>query len=370
LGGDADIRRTPLHDEHVAAGGRMVDFAGWRLPIQYSGLIDEHTAVRTRAGLFDVSHMGEAAVRGPQALDFLQKLTCNNVAKLQPGRAHYTALTRPEGSFVDDLLIYCLDESDFLLVLNAANTAKDLAWLREHAVGFDVEVQDESARWAQIALQGPAAVEIVTPLTDASPGELRYYGFARADVAGVPSILSRTGYTGEDGFEVYCPADSAPTVWRALMEAGARAGIAPAGLGARDTLRLEAKMALYGNDIDETTTVLEADLGWIVKLKKGDFIGRDVLARQKQEGVERKLIGFEMQGRAIPRHGYPVLREGGRIGEVTSGTFAPFLKKRIGLAYVPVDATEVGSELDVEIRGRAERAVVVPTPFYQRPRSG
>jgi aminomethyltransferase len=368
LDGETPIRRTPLHDEHVAADGRMVDFAGWRLPIRYAGLIDEHKAVRTRAGLFDVSHMGEASVRGPQAVEYLQRLTCNNVAKLVPGRAHYTALTTPVGSFVDDLLVYCLEADHFLLVLNAANTQKDVAWLEEHTGGFEVEVRDESAEWAQLALQGPRAVEIVAPLTDADPGALRYYGFVRADVAGVPSVLSRTGYTGEDGFEVYCPADGAPRVWRALLESGQPHGLLPAGLGARDTLRLEAKMALYGNDIDESTSVLEADLGWIVKLKKGDFIGRDVLAQQKEQGVERKLVGFEMQGRAIPRHGYPVLVDGERVGEVTSGTFAPFLSKRIGLAYVPIALTVVGSRFDVEIRGRAEAAAVVPTPFYQRPR--
>jgi aminomethyltransferase len=353
---------------HVAAGARLVDFAGWEMPVLYTGVIDEHMAVRGSAGLFDVSHMGEASVRGPQALDYLQKLTCNNVERLKPGRAHYTALTLPNGAFVDDLLVYMLGEGDYLLVLNAANTAKDVTWLEEHVGGFDAVVEDVSAEWAQIALQGPEAEGILQTMVGQDLAAMKYYGFVRAELGGGECIVSRTGYTGEDGFEIYGPPLTAEPVWKSLVEAGSDRGLVPVGLGARDTLRLEAKMALYGNDIDDTTTVIEADLGWIVKLKKGDFIGRDVLAKQKSEGVERKLVGFEMRGRAIARNGYPALRNGEAVGRVTSGTRAPFLQRNIGLAYLPQGMWDPGTEFDVEIRGRAEPAVVVPTPFYKRER--
>jgi len=360
-------RKTPLHAAHVAAGGRMVDFAGWAMPVQYSGVIEEHLAVRERVGLFDVSHMGEAAVRGPEAEAFLQYVTCNDVARLKPGRAHYTALMRPEGTFVDDLLVYRLDDG-FLLVLNAANTAKDVAWLREHAPQFDVDVVDASADWAQLALQGPRAAELLDSLADPRPSALRYYAHAGVRVEGVNCLVSRTGYTGEDGFEIYAPPAAAEALWDRLLETGRAFGILPVGLGARDTLRLEAGMMLYGNDIDETTTVLEAGLGWIVKLGKGEFLGREVLARQREEGIRRKLAGFEMRGRAIARHGYAAEKEGREVGRVTSGTFAPFLKKSIGLAYLPVEHASEGTELGVRIRGRSESAVVVPTPFYKRER--
>ena len=358
--------KTPLHDEHVALSARMVDFAGWRMPVQYDGVIGEHLAVRERVGLFDVSHMGEALVRGPQALDFLQHVTCNNVAKLVQGKAQYNALTTPQGTFVDDLLIYDVGDGEYLLVLNAGNTPKDLAWLASHAVDFDVTLEDQSAAWAQMALQGPLASETLSALTPQTLDELKYYHFARTEVAHHSCILSRTGYTGEDGFEVYCPSDSAREIWRALMEAGRPHGIAAVGLAARDTLRLEACMALYGNDIDDTTTVLEANLGWIVKFKKGEFLGRDVLLRQKKDGIERKLIGFEMQGRAIARHGYDALHDGRVIGRVTSGCPAPFVKKNVGLAYLPVELSEPGTEFQVQVRKRTEAAVVVPTPFYKR----
>jgi aminomethyltransferase len=360
------IRQSPLHDAHVTAGGRLVDFAGWRLPIQYRGVIEEHNAVRTKVGLFDVSHMGEVSVRGAQALDFLQHVTCNNVARLAPGRAHYSGLMTPEGCFVDDLLVYQLDEEDYLLVINAANTAKDVAWLVRHASEFDVRVSDDSARWCQLALQGPLAETVLASLTDLDLAAIRYYGFERTALQGADSIVSRTGYTGEDGFEIYGPAEAGMRLWSALLEAGAPHGIAPIGLGARDTLRLEAKMTLYGNDIDDSTTPYEADLAWIVKLKKGDFVGRDVLARQKQDGLTRKLVGFEMRGRAIARHGFKAVLDGRPVGEVTSGSFAPYLKKSIGLTYLPIDLTEVGTEFEIEIRGRTEPAEVVTTPFYKR----
>lgn len=362
------MKTTPLHDVHVAAGARMVDFGGWHMPVQYTGVIDEHNAVRARAGLFDVSHMGEARVRGPQALDYLQQLTCNNVARLKPGRVHYNGLMLPNGAFVDDLLIYMMAEGEYLLVINAANTPKDLEWFEQHVVGFDVEVTDESAAWGQIALQGPNAERILDGLVTVELSDLRYYAFVETEVDGVRSIVSRTGYTGEDGFEIYAPASATQQLWSSMMDAGAPHGVVPIGLGARDTLRLEAKMALYGNEIDDSTTALEADLGWIVKFGKGEFIGRDALALQAQEGIARKLVGFEMRGRAVARHGYRALKEGQEVGRVTSGSYAPFLKKNIGLAYLPRDLWEVGTEFEVEIRRRQEAAVVVSTPFYRRER--
>ena len=365
---DADApRRTPLHDDHVALGGRMVAFAGWNMPVQYSSVIEEHNAVRESAGLFDVSHMGEVVVRGPQSLHYLQHLTCNDVSRLTPGRAHYTGLITPDGGFVDDLLLYKRAANDYLLVINAANRIKDVDWLAGHGVDYDVEVADVSAEWAQIAIQGPRAQAILQARVREPLDEIRYYRFVTAAVEGAECIVSRTGYTGEDGFEIYSPHDAGSAIWRALLEAGGGQGLQPVGLAARDTLRLEARMALYGNDIDETTTVLEADLGWIVKLKKGPFIGRDVLERQNAEGVTRKLIGFEMRGRAIARHGYSAHHHGVEVGRVTSGSFAPYLKRNIGLAYLPIELTRPGTEFQVELRGRREPAVVVETPFYRRP---
>jgi aminomethyltransferase len=336
--------------------------------VQYTGVIDEHVAVRTRAGLFDVSHMGEVDVVGRQALDFLQHVTCNDVSRLSAGRIQYSALTTPDGTFVDDLLVYKRADDDYLLVINAGNTPKDVAWLREHAKGYDLRLEDVSSRWCQIALQGPRSQEILQPLTKASLGEMKYYTFVQGLVSGVRCIVSRTGYTGEDGFEIYGPAEAAETLWYAMLGSGAPHGLVPAGLAARDTLRLESKMALYGNDIDDTTTVLEADLGWILKLEKGDFLGRDALSRQKSEGLTRKLVGFETEGRAIARHGHKAMSQGAEVGAITSGSFAPFLKKNIGLAYLPIDLTSHGSRFTIDIRGREEPAVVVPTPFYTRAR--
>jgi aminomethyltransferase len=365
---DSGVKTTALHDVHRGAGARMVPFAGWEMPVQYTGVIDEHMAVRTRAGLFDVSHMGEVDVVGREALDYLQHVTSNDVSRLAPGRIQYSALTTPEGTFVDDLLVYKRGEDDYLLVINAGNTAKDVDWLGYHAKGYQVRVTDVSSRWCQLALQGPRAQEILQPIAAVDLAPMKYYHFAQGKVAGVPCIVSRTGYTGEDGFEIYGPWESAPALWSAVIAAGAPHGLVPAGLAARDTLRLEAKMALYGNDIDDTTTVLEADLGWILKLEKGEFLGREPLARQKAEGVARMLVGFETEGRAIARHGHPACARGERVGTVTSGTFAPFLKKNIGLAYLPVALAAPGSRFEIDIRGRMEPAVVVPTPFYKRPR--
>ena len=364
-------RRTALFDEHIAAGGRMVEFAGYELPVQYTSLVEEHTAVRTRAGLFDVSHMGEIFITGPGAFDFVQLVSCNDHAKMTVGRAQYTGLMYPQGTFVDDVLVHKLADDEYLLVVNAANRAKDVAYLSELAAGrAGLEVRDESDNWAQLAIQGPLAQEILQPLADTDLTELKYYTFTFADVCGHRSMVARTGYTGEDGFEVYCETSAAPEIWRAILSEGGPRGLLPAGLGARDTLRFEAGMSLYGNDIDDTTTPLEAGLGWIVRLKsKGDFIGRDILEAQKAEGLTRKLVGFEMVDRGIARHDYPVYldeTDEEPAGKVTSGTQSPTIGKALGMAYLPIDATAEGTEFVVGIRNRRAAARVVPLPFYQR----
>jgi aminomethyltransferase len=363
------IERTLLFDEHVAAGGRMVEFAGFELPVQYTSLTEEHEAVRNRAGLFDVSHMGEIAIRGPGAFDFVQLVSCNDHSKMTVGHAQYTGLMYPEGTFVDDTLVHKMADDDYLLVVNAANRHKDLAYLSDLAHDHDgVEVVDLSDDYAQIALQGPLAAEVLQPLTPHDLSEINYYRFVSAEVAGAPALLARSGYTGEDGFEVYLDPSAAAEVWRAILAEGRPKGVQPAGLGARDTLRFEAGMSLYGNDIDETTTPLEAGLGWIVKLGKGDFIGRDVLERQKEEGLERLLVGFEMLDRGIARHSYPVMLEadGEPVGIVTSGTQSPTLGKALGMTYLPIEAATVGREIFVRIRNRVARARVVELPFYSR----
>jgi len=363
------IRKTALHAQHVALGARMVPFAGWDMPVEYSGITDEHLAVRTRAGLFDVSHMGEIEIAGADALAAVQRITSNDAAKLKIGQAQYSGLMLPNGAFVDDLLVYRLASDHFLLVVNASNVAKDFAWIREHIAGVgDAVAVDSSARYALIAVQGPAARQIVQPLTGVDLGTIKYYWFAHGEVASVRCTISRTGYTGEDGYELFVPPASAPRVWTALLEAGRPFDIKPAGLGARDTLRLEAAMRLYGNDIDDSTTVLDADLEWIVSWTKGDFIGRDVLEAQKRHGPARRLVGFEMVDRAIARHGHPVVVDGFPVGQVTSGTQTPFLKKAIGMAYVPA-ALAPDAEFEIDVRNRRARARIVPLPFYKRPRS-
>jgi aminomethyltransferase len=359
------LQRTPLHECHLEAGARMVDFAGWEMPVQYTGVIEEHRAVRTAAGLFDVSHMGEVRVRGAGAEAFLQGLTPNDVSKLVPGRAHYSGLLTDRGTYVDDILIYRLAPEDFMVVVNASNAPRDFEWIASRAQGaLDVEVTDESPRYALLALQGPKALEILAPLASAEVAGLKYYGFAEGQVDGVPALISRTGYTGEDGFELYLAPEDAPGVWRRLLAGGA----VPAGLGARDTLRLEAAMALYGHEIDETTTPWEAGLDWVVKPAKGDFLGRDALVAQKAAGVPRKLVGFEVQGRGIARQGHEVVSEGGAVGAVTSGTWSPTFEKALGLAYVPPEMAAVGTALAIDVRGRSLPAVVVETPFYRRAR--
>jgi aminomethyltransferase len=359
---DQELKKTPLNALEKELGGKMVDFGGWELPVQYSGILEEHEAVRTRVGIFDVSHMGELTVRGRQALELLQKTTCNDVSKIDDGRAQYNGLLYPTAGFVDDILIYRNAADDYFIVVNASNSDKDFEWIFDCAKGMDVEVRNVSADYAQLAVQGPHAERILQPMTDVSLPSVKYYRFAKGKVDGAPAIVSRTGYTGEDGFEVYVAPADGPRIMRKLVDAGAK----PCGLGARDTLRLEARMALYGNDIDHSTTPVEADLASIVKLAKGDFMGRDVLQREINEGPRRKLVGFEMVDRGIARHGYPVVDGGEEIGVVTSGTHSPTLKKAIGLAYLPLDKSAQGSEFTVLIRGKETRARVVPTPFYKR----
>ena len=363
----ADLRTTPLHARHRASGARMVPYAGWEMPVEYSGITAEHLAVRTRAGVFDVSHMGEIEVAGKGALQAVQRISSNDASALKVGQAQYAGLLTPQGTFVDDMLVYRMAPSHFMLVVNAANTAKDVAWISEQVKSSgDVAIVDSSSRYALIAIQGPAAREVLQPLTGVDLGELRYYWFAYGEVAAARVTISRTGYTGEDGYEIFVPPAMADRVWQALLESGRSAGVVPCGLGARDTLRLEAAMRLYGNDIDETTTVLEADLGWTIGWKKGDFIGRERLLEQKEKGVTRRLVGFGMVDPGIARHGYAVLAGGTRAGVVTSGTQTPFLKKAIGMAYVPIGSAAPGSELEIDIRGRAAKARVVPLPFYER----
>jgi aminomethyltransferase len=363
----AELRKTPLHARHRASNARMVAFAGWEMPVEYSGITAEHIAVRTRAGVFDVSHMGEIEIAGANALAAVQRISCNDAAALEVGQAQYTGLLTPEGTFVDDMLVYRMAPHHFMLVANASNVKRDYAWISEQikSVG-DAAAVDTSSRYALIALQGPASQEVLQPLTGVDLGDLRYYWFGHGEVAAARATISRTGYTGEDGFEIFVPANVADRVWQALLESGRSADVIPCGLGARDTLRLEAAMRLWGNDIDESTSVLEAGMGWIVGWNKTDFIGRDRLHEQKETGTSRRLVGFEMLDRGIARHGYPVVRGDRAVGVVTSGTHTPFLKKAIGMAYVPGDLAAPETEITIDIRGRASKARVVPMPFYKR----
>lgn len=362
------MNKTKISRAHYILKGKMVEFAGWDMPVQYSGISAEHIAVRTSGGIFDVSHMGEILFTGKQALDAVQHITSNNAAKLVPGKIQYSALMLSNGCFVDDLLVYMLDENSYMLVVNAANTDKDYQYMLEKAARFEVQIVNESDQYTQIAVQGPLSEKLLAEFTDIDLSGLGYYRFFIGKVMGIEAIVSRTGYTGEDGFEVYFKSDEeiAVQMFLELNEKGKKYGIIPCGLGARDTLRLEAGMALYGNDIDDSHTVLEAGLGWILKLKKGDFIGRDSLAQQKERGVSRKLVGFELTGKGIARHGYPVYVNSRECAVVTSGTFAPFLKKSIGMVYLPIDNAAEGTEFQIGIRGKTVSAKVVETPFYKR----
>jgi aminomethyltransferase len=345
----------------------MVPFAGWDMPVEYSGITAEHLAVRTRAGLFDVSHMGEIEIAGKDALAAVQRVACNDAAKLTVGQAQYSGLLTPAGTFLDDMIVYRMGPSHFMLVVNASNVAKDYAWIAEQvkAVG-EAAVIDSSSRYALIAVQGPAARDVLQPLTGVELEDLAPFSFGYGEVASARCTIARTGYTGEDGFEIFMPPNMAERVWKALLESGRAADVVPVGLGARDTLRLEASMRLYGNDIDETTTPLEAALGWTIGWSNESFIGRERLLEQKEKGVARRLVGFEMVDRGIARHGYPVVRDGKPAGVVTSGTQTPFLRKAIGMAYVPLEQSTAGSEIEIEVRGKPSKARVVKMPFYKR----
>lgn len=370
-----DLRRTALNPVHRIARAKMVDFGGWDMPVEYSGITAEHLAVRTAVGLFDVSHMGDIQLRGPGSLAAVNRLCMNDASKLQIGQAHYSAMLTPEGTFVDDVVVHKLSENDFLIVINAGTREKDIQWVRR-SIGHmpSVHINDFSDFYTQLAIQGPRAQETLQKLTAVDLSAIRNYWFTWGEVAGLHNVMiARTGYTGEDGFEIYIPSDE-PTstrVWGEVLDAGKEFGIVPCGLGARNTLRLEAAMALYGHEISDTINVLEAGLGRYAKLDKpGGFIGSDALLHvQNSGGPTRKLVGLEVTGRGIARDGYPVLDPGGaRIGEVTSGSPGPFLKKNIALAYVPTAHSKPGTELAVEIRNQLVPAVIVPTPFYKRPR--
>ena len=365
------LQTTPLHARHRALGARMTPFGGWDMPLQYSGIAEEHRAVRTAAGLFDVSHMGEVEIAGDDALAAVQRIASNDARKLEPGRAQYSALTTPAGTVVDDVLVYQLAAGHYLLVINAANIAKDVAWIRKGigAAGDAVAV-NASSRYALIALQGPRAAAILQGLTAVELDGVAYYTFANGEVANVRATISRTGYTGEDGFELFVPPAQADTVWSTLLAAGGSEGLLPAGLGARDTLRLEAGMRLSGQDMDETTTLIEAGLGWTVGWDKASFVGREALLEQKRTGPARRLVGFEMLDRGIARHDHAVYAGADRVGRVTSGTLTPFLQKAVGMAYVPVELAARDTELSIDVRGRRLRARVVRMPFYRRPREG
>jgi aminomethyltransferase len=364
------LKKTPLNARHRASGARMVAFGGWDMPVEYSGIVAEHMAVRERAGLFDVSHMGEIEIAGKDALAAVQRISSNDASRLAVGQAQYSGLLTPQGTFVDDLLVYRQGPSHFMLVVNAGNIAADYGWIAEQIKpAGDAVAVDASSRYALIAIQGPAAQGVLQGLTGVDLAGIKYYWFAHGEVASVRATISRTGYTGEDGFEIFVPPQSAERVWQTLLDAGRAADIVPCGLGARDTLRLEAGMRLHGNDIDQTTTALEADLGWIVGWKKDDFVGAAALREQKAHGAMRKIAGFEILDRGIARHGYDVYVGGAKAAagcSVTSGTQTPFLKKAIGMAYLPAEHTAPDTEFEVDIRGRLTRARVVPMPFYKR----
>ncbi|MDU4698596.1 MAG: glycine cleavage system aminomethyltransferase GcvT [Paenibacillus sp.] len=368
---ESALRRTPLYSRYARfEGARCIDFGGWELPVQFSGIQKEHEAVRERAGLFDVSHMGEFYVEGPEAERFLQRLTTNDVTLLEPGKAQYTLLCYSNSGVVDDLLIYKLDEGTYMLVVNASNIEKDWDWLRQHLPTDGVTMRNASDETALLAIQGPLAASLLSPLCEGQdPAVLRPFTFIReARISGIPALLSRTGYTGEDGFELYVAAEEAAALWDVLLEAGEPHGLLPAGLGARDTLRFEACLPLYGQELGPQISPLEAGLNRFVKLEQGDFIGRDVLIQQRDEGIPRRLVGLEMIDRGIPRTHYPVFAEGSEepIGEVTTGTQSPTLKKNLGLAILASRYTEPGTTVEVEIRGKRLKAQVIPLPFYRR----
>ncbi|HEY6971936.1 MAG TPA: glycine cleavage system aminomethyltransferase GcvT [Candidatus Angelobacter sp.] len=369
------LRKTALNSLHRQLGAKMVDFGGWDMPVEYpatGGLMKEHLAVRTGVGMFDVSHMGDILIRGPQALDATQWVSMNDASKLQEGQAHYSALLYPEGTFVDDVIIHKLGQNDYLLVINAGTREKDYQWVRKNVGRFRCHADDVGDYYTQIAIQGPKAEATLQRLTDVDLSQIKNYWFRHGTVCGLPNtLIARTGYTAEDGFEIYVPSDAATSerVWKEVAEAGREFGILPCGLGARNTLRLEGKMALYGHEISETINVWEACLDRFCKMEKGDFIGRAALEKARAEGLKRVLVGLEAVDRGIPRDGYKVTDGvGNEIGYITSGSYAPFLKKNIALAYVPPSFSSIGTEVFVEIRGQQVKCMVVPTPFYKRPK--
>jgi aminomethyltransferase len=368
---ETELKRTPLNDAHRALGGRMVDFGGWDMPVQYpAGVIEEHMRCRTRSGLFDVSHMGEIWVEGPAAISFVNRITTNDVTKLVDGQAHYSALPNEEGGTVDDLLVYRFAEDRLLLVVNAGTTEKDWDWINSQMAGDDLKLTNASSEYCQIAVQGPESVAILQKLTDTELDPIKYYHFTTGKVDGADSIISRTGYTGEDGFELYAAPEFAEQIWNKLLETGSYGtdgGILPCGLAARNTLRLEAAMSLYGHELGDDISTYEANLGWITKLnKESDFTGRDKLAALKEAGIKRKIAGFEMTQPGIARDGYDVYVNDEKVGVVTSGSPAPFLKKNIGLAFLPPQFANVGQEIKIDVRGKHLTAKVVETPFYKR----
>lgn len=359
-------KQTPLHSEHVKLGGKMVEFAGWDMPVQYSGIKDEHLAVRNSAGLFDVSHMGEIEISGSGALALVQHLSTNDASKMIDGKAQYSLMLNDRGTVIDDVIIYRFTEERFIIVVNASNVEKDFAWMQKHA-GQDVTVTNRSDDYALIAFQGPKAPEITQGLTDVDLPSIKRYHFAEGTVAGVNNvIIARTGYTGEDGFELFCNPSNAPKLWSALLGDGKSVGVKPAGLAARDTLRIEMKYSLYGHEISEETNPFEAGLGWVVKMgDENDFYGKDLLIQIKKAGIQRRLVGFKMSDRTIPRQGYAIVKDEKTIGQVTSGTLSPSLDMPIGIGFVPPDMREVGTRLHIDIRGKLREAEVVETPFYK-----
>jgi aminomethyltransferase len=359
------LKRTPLYTIHRRLGAKMVEFAGWQMPVQYRGIIEEHLAVRSRAGLFDVSHMGELEIHGVDALALCQKVTANDVSRIGYRRAQYNLLLNEQGGIVDDVIFHRLEEQRYLVCVNAANSDKDFLWINKHASG-NVEILNRSSEYAQLALQGPLAERILQTLTEATLSTLGYYHFLFALVGGSRCLIARTGYTGEDGFELYCAPDRAETLWNSLMKSGGPFGLVPAGLGARDTLRLERALPLYGHELDDKTSPLEAGLGWVVKFAKGVFLGRERLLREQEEGPKRKLVGLALSDPGIARSGCHVFKGADCVGEVTSGTKSPTLKKSIALAYVESQESTPGGMLEVEIRGRRAKARVEQLPFYHR----
>lgn len=363
----ADGKKTALFDAHVRYGGQIIEFAGWQLPVQYEGIIQEHEAVRNNAGLFDVSHMGEVEVRGKDAFSFVQNLVTNDISVLEDSQVIYTFMCYPSGGVVDDLLVYKFNSEHYFLVINASNVEKDYAWMLQNKAAYQVQITNKSEEVSEVALQGPKAQLILQKLTDINLDDIKFF-YCRRDVvvAGVKCLVSRTGYTGEDGFEIYTSNEAIEKVWNSILEAGEEEGIKPAGLGCRDTLRFEATLPLYGNEISREITPLEAGLGYFVKLNKEAFIGKEALARQKEEGLKRKLVGFEMKERGIPRHGYEVMAEGEKIGFVTTGYASPTLKKNIGLALIDSKYTELGTEIQIIVRNKPLKAEVINKKFYTK----